>query len=167
MSCASIPTFLPIQDGRCGAGAWIRGGVVQAQGIKPLGRGRGQVPGQHPEDAEHREEVLGAAGPHAAASGPGCPGWGSWAHPARLCCLLPAHAVITAAPPRPDTPLARPGTRTYGPHPAGAQHQHGRVTVQERGGAAGNHGEGSQGREELMEPRRGRAGEEMLPGNGE
>lgn len=85
----TMPTCLPMQ-GRCrGAGAWIWCGIFQVQLVKPLGCGGAQAPGQHREDAERVEEVLGAAGPHAATPGPGCPGWGCLPHSARPCRLLP------------------------------------------------------------------------------
>lgn len=77
----AIPTFLPIQGGQRGgrgAAAWLRGGVLRAQGVKPLGCTGGQVPGQHPKDTEGAEETPGVPGPHAAASG--CQGWGGLAH---------------------------------------------------------------------------------------
>lgn len=174
----AMPTFLLIQGGRCGgrgAGARIRCGVLQAQGVKPLGRGGGQASGQHREDAEYMEEVLGAAGPHAAASGPGCPGRWGLAHPARLHRLLP---------------LPRHGSHCYHGGPRAARHaprppQHPCPKDRIQGGlsthaamspsalwpgarrAAGNCREGSQGQEELLEVRQGRTREEMLLGNGE
>ena len=168
-----MPTFVPTGRGGRGAGARLRRGVLRAQGVKPLGRGGRQAPGQHREDAEGAEEALGAAGPHGAGSGPGCPGPRDSAHPARP---LPSAPAALARPPllsrrpprRPTRPSPTPAPAPHGSHPAGLSTHGARApSAPPAGGegAAGDRRAGSQ--EQRLEPRRGGAAEKMLPGNEE